>query len=116
FVAMIAAARSFDLHSESGQISAVRWLSFSVLVAGALQIAMLVPSLRAVGFRFHPSFHFWTPAVRRMVALTIPVALSAGVLQISVLMDNDLAFVLSQARWRSVFRLFAIAVSDPMAA
>ena len=31
-----------------------------------------------------------------MVTLTIPVALSAGVLQISVLMDKGIAFVLSQ--------------------
>lgn len=114
-VAMIAAARSFDLHSDAGQVAAVRWLSYSVLVAGALQIAMLLPSLRAVGFHFHPSFHFWTPAVRRMVTLTIPVALSAGVLQISVLMDKGIAFVLSQGPGRSVFHLFGIALSYPMA-
>jgi putative peptidoglycan lipid II flippase len=114
-VAMVAAARTFDLASESGQISAVRWLSFSVLIAGAVQVGMLFPSLRAVGFRFSPSFHFWTPAVRKMVMMTIPVALSAGVLQISVLMDKGIAFVLSQGPGRSVFHFLGHAVSYPMA-
>jgi putative peptidoglycan lipid II flippase len=114
-IAMIAAARMVDLHSEAGQIQAVRWLSFSVLIAGAFQILMLLPSLRAVGFRFHPSFHFWTPQVRRMVTLTIPVALSAAVLQISVLMDKGFAFLLSQGPGRSVFHLFGHTLTYPMA-
>ncbi|HEX3357710.1 MAG TPA: lipid II flippase MurJ, partial [Tepidisphaeraceae bacterium] len=104
-----------DLHSDAGQVAAVRWLSYSVIVAGALQVAMLLPSLRAVGFRFHPSFHFWTPQVRRMVTLTIPVALSAAVLQISVLMDKGFAFLLSQGPGRSVFHLFGHTLTYPMA-
>ena len=93
----------------------MRWLSVSVLIAGVFQIGMLFPSLRAVGFRFHPSFHFWTPAVRKMVTMTVPVALSAGVLQISVLMDKGIAFVLSQGPGRSVFHFLGHAISYPMA-
>ena len=114
-IAMIAAARMIDLRSDAGQIQAVRWLSVSVLIAGAVQVLMLLPSLRAVGFRFHPSFHFWTPAVRRMVKMTIPVAISAAVLQISVLMDKGIAFALSQGPGRSIFHLFGHAFVYPMA-
>jgi putative peptidoglycan lipid II flippase len=50
-----------------------------------------------------------------MVTLTIPVALSAGVLQVSVLMDKGVAFILSQRKDASVFHLFGHAISYPMA-
>src|SRR5205823_13320355 len=43
-IAMIAAARVHDLHTEAGRNAAVRWLSWSVLIAGVLQIAVLLPS------------------------------------------------------------------------
>src|SRR5688572_3314481 len=114
-VPLIAAAARFDLQSEAGQTSAVVWLSVSALVAGVLQVVMLLPSLRAVGFRFRPILHFWTPAVRNMIRLTIPVALGAGVLQISVLLDKGLAFVLSEGPGRSVLTLGSWSVSLPMA-
>lgn len=72
------------------------WLAFFVLVAGALQLAVLIPGLRKVGFRFRFDAGLWTPAVRRMVRLTVPVALGAGVLQLSVLLDKGIAMGLMQ--------------------
>ncbi|MGH7214235.1 MAG: lipid II flippase MurJ, partial [Tepidisphaeraceae bacterium] len=45
-IAMVLASVFFDLHTEAGRDSAVRWLSASVLVAGVIQITMLLPSLR----------------------------------------------------------------------
>jgi putative peptidoglycan lipid II flippase len=72
------------------------WLGFAVLVAGVLQLLILWPGLRAVGFRFKAVLHFWTPAVRRMLKLTLPVAIGAGVLQISVLLDKGISLLLSQ--------------------
>ncbi len=95
-VAMIAAARAHDLKTDAGQLAAVRWLAFSVLIAGGLQFLILLPSLRAAGFRFHAMLHFMTPAVRKMIQMTIPVALGAGVLQISTLLDKAVAFYLSR--------------------
>src|SRR4051812_25259788 len=114
-VAMIAAARLHDLHTEPGQIAAVRWLSWSVLVAGVGQIAILLPSLRAAGFRFTLMLHFWTPAVRNMIRLSIPVALGLGVLQISTLLDKGIAFVFSQGPGREYFHLLGRAIRFPMA-
>jgi putative peptidoglycan lipid II flippase len=114
-IAMIAAARTHDLKTDAGQLAAVRWLSISVLIAGVLQIAILLPSLRAVGFRFHAMLHFMTPAVRRMVKLTIPVALSAGVLQISTLMDKGIAFYLSRTPTDLYMHWFGHAIRFPMA-
>jgi putative peptidoglycan lipid II flippase len=114
-VAMMAAAARFDLSDDIQQTHAVMWLAASVLVAGLLQVGMLVPSLRAVGFRFRVALHFWTPAVRNMIRMTIPVALGAGVLQISVLLDKGLAFVLSEGPGRSVLTLGAWTIPLPMA-
>ncbi len=67
-----------------------------VLIAGVLQVSILLPGLRAVGFRFRLIPHFWTPAVKRMLKLTVPVAVGAGVLQLSVLLDKGIALALMQ--------------------
>jgi peptidoglycan biosynthesis protein MviN/MurJ (putative lipid II flippase) len=54
-----------------------------------------LPSLRAAGFSVRAIFHVLTPAVRKMLKMTVPVALGAGVLQVSVLLDKAIAFFLS---------------------
>ena len=78
------------------QTTLAYWLSFFVLIAGVLQASILFPELRAVGFRFEPVLHFWTPAIRKMLKLTVPVALGAGVLQLSVLLDKGISVMLMQ--------------------
>jgi putative peptidoglycan lipid II flippase len=90
-------------------------LSVSVLIAGGLQIVSLLPSLRAAGFRFRTIFHVLTPAVRKMLTMTVPVALGAAVLQISVLLDKAIAFFLSQGPGRTSFELFGHVINYPMA-
>ena len=76
------------------QIHLAYWLAGSVLIAGGLQLAVLLPALKQVGFRFRVVPNFWTPAVRRMLALSMPVALGAGVLQLSVLLDKGISWFL----------------------
>jgi putative peptidoglycan lipid II flippase len=95
-IAILSAAHLWDLKTEAGQSRGVFWLSVTVLIAGVVQVLVLAPSLRAVGFRFQPVFHFWTPQVQRMLKLTIPVALGAGVLQLSVMLDKGLSLLLAQ--------------------
>lgn len=67
-----------------------------MLVAGVLQWLILLPALKATGFRFKLVPHFWTPMVRRMLKLTVPVAFGAGVLQLSVLLDKGISTALMQ--------------------
>ena len=67
------------------------WLAGFVLVAGVLQVCVLLPALKQVGFRFQFVLHFWTPAIRKMLKLSLPVALGAGVLQLSVLLDKGIS-------------------------
>lgn len=94
-VAIVGVARAYDLTSEAGQRAAVWWLAVSVLVAGAAQVALLAPSLAKCGFRFRLTTHIWTPALRRMLWMTLPVALSLGVLQIGVVLDKQIALMMS---------------------
>jgi putative peptidoglycan lipid II flippase len=76
------------------QTTLVYWLAFFVLVAGVLQIVALMPALRDVGFRFRFATGFWSEPVRRMLRMTVPVALGAGVLQLSVLLDKGISVAL----------------------
>ena len=71
-------------------------LAVGVLVAGVLQVMVLMPALRAIGFRIRFDLPAWTPDTRRMLQLSIPVALGAGVLQLSVLLDKGIAMGLMQ--------------------
>ncbi len=76
------------------QITLSYWLAGVVLLAGCLQVAVLLPALKGVGFGFKFVANFWTPTIRRMLILSIPVALSAGVLQLSVFLDKGISYVL----------------------
>jgi len=67
-----------------------------VLVAGVLQVMVLMPALRAIGFRIRFDLPAWTPDTRRMLQLSIPVALGAAVLQTSVMLDKGISFALMQ--------------------
>jgi putative peptidoglycan lipid II flippase len=80
------------------QTTLAYWLSFFVLIAGVMQFSILLPGLRAVGFRFKLVLHFWTPAIRKMLKMSIPVAMGAGVLQLSVLLDKGISVALMSGR------------------
>jgi len=90
------------------------WLCGAVLVAGVMQVAILLPELRAVGFRLHWTKHLWTPQVKQMLRLSVPVAMSAGVLQISVLMDKGISLLLSRAPGHDTFGFLGLAIRYPM--
>src|SRR5688572_25365872 len=92
----VAGAYLWDMGTEAGRVRAVYLVSVLVLVAGVLQVLSLVPALRSVGFRFDLSATFRTPAIARMLKLSIPVAIGAGVLQLSVVLDRSIAYFLAQ--------------------
>jgi len=94
-VATLLGAQVFDLRTQEGQRQAIYLVSLSVLAGGVLQVLMLVPSLRGAGFRFTWGA-IWTPAIRTMVKLSLPVALGAVVMQVSVLLDRAISLLLAQ--------------------
>jgi putative peptidoglycan lipid II flippase len=93
----ILGARFWSMSTIAGQTSAIYFLTLFVLIAGVAQILMLLPSLRAVGFRFDFRAGFWTPPIRNMVMLSLPVAIGAGVLQLSVLLDRGISLLLARS-------------------
>jgi putative peptidoglycan lipid II flippase len=111
-------ARIWDLNTEEGRVSAIVVVSISVLVAGVVQVLMLLPALRGIGFRFQ-LVNFWTEPVKRMLKLSLPVAMGAGVLQISILIDRAMSFLLASSvdengRMIEYFRLFGQTIHYPM--
>lgn len=78
------------------QATLTYWLAGFVVVAGVLQVLLLLPSLNRAGFRFRLAIGVWTPMTRTMLRLTVPVALGAGVMQLSVLLDRGLSTLLMQ--------------------
>jgi putative peptidoglycan lipid II flippase len=102
--------------NEHLQIRLAYWLSFFVLVAGCIQFSMLIPALRQAGFRLMWVGNFWTPAVRKLLKLSLPVAFSAGVLQISVLLDKSITLFLTRSENPTEkLRLFGHVLNYPMA-
>ncbi len=92
----VAGAYWFGVKDPAQQSRAIFVVAVAVLLAGAAQVLIVLPDLRAVGFRFQPRLNFWTPAVRKMLHLSIPVALAAAVLQASTLLDRFVAFLLAR--------------------
>ncbi|MGD0541015.1 MAG: murein biosynthesis integral membrane protein MurJ, partial [Tepidisphaeraceae bacterium] len=102
--------------NEELQIRLAYWLSCFVLIAGCLQITMLVPALRRSGFRPMWVGNIWTPAIRKLLKLSLPVAFSAGVLQISVLLDKSITLFLTRSENPAEkLQLFGRAFNYPMA-
>lgn len=114
-ITIVAMGLIFDLSTPAGRIAGTYGLAAAVLVAGLLQIAVLVPSLRKIGFRYHPTVFVLTPAVRAMLASSVPVFLGAGVLQIGVLLDKLIALMLSGTATATHFTLFGQSIAYPMA-
>jgi len=89
-------------------------LAVAVLVAGALQVLILWPVLKAVGFQLRLSAKAWTPDTRQMLRLSIPVAIGAAVLQTSVLLDKAISYGLMQGDGYTHFSLFGYLIAYPM--
>ena len=71
-------------------------LAVAVLVAGAMQVLVLLPALREAGFRWRVRLPAWTTDTKKMLRLSLPVALGAAVLQTSVLLDKGISYTLMQ--------------------
>ena len=73
-------APSFDLHRTTG-------MAVGVLVGGALQFLIQVPSTWRVGFRYQPLLSFRDERVRQVMRLIGPATLGVAALQINVLVN-----------------------------
>ena len=77
-------APSFELHRTTG-------MAVGVLVGGALQFLIQVPSMRRVGFRYQPLLSFRDERVRQVMRLIGPAILGVAALQVNVLVNSIFA-------------------------
>jgi putative peptidoglycan lipid II flippase len=66
-------------------------LAVGTLVGGALQLAVQLPSLRRLGYRFHPDFRWRDPGIRSILALMGPSVIAASTTQVNVLVNSIFA-------------------------
>jgi putative peptidoglycan lipid II flippase len=89
-VAMIAAL-GYGLWSGATAVSIAYYLSWAVLAAGLLQMAVLYAGVRfagmSIGFR-RPKM---TPGVKRLLLLALPAAVTGGVTQINLIIGQAVA-------------------------
>ncbi|WP_428940747.1 murein biosynthesis integral membrane protein MurJ [Fontivita pretiosa] len=107
-------AKTFDLTDRVQQITAAYWLCGGVLLAGVAQMLILFPSLRAAGFRFRIMLGCWTPAVKQLMLLTLPLAGGAGVLQIGVMLDKGIGQFLAAGPGYETLSVFGYVIRVPL--
>ena len=66
-------------------------MAVGVLVGGALQFLIQVPSMRRVGFHYQPLLSFRDERVRQVMRLIGPAILGVAALQINVLVNSIFA-------------------------
>jgi len=66
-------------------------LSIGTLIGGLWQLAAQFPSLRRVGYRYRPDFHWRDQGVRTVLALMGPAVIAASAVQVNVLVNSAFA-------------------------
>jgi len=66
-------------------------LSIGTLIGGLWQLTAQFPSLRRVGYKYHPDFHWRDQGVRTVLTLMGPAVIAASAVQINVLVNSAFA-------------------------
>ncbi|WP_018688937.1 murein biosynthesis integral membrane protein MurJ [Ahrensia kielensis] len=66
-------------------------LAIGVLFSGVLQLGILVLGMKKVGFSFKPRKPRMSPAIKRLLALAAPAALTGGLIQINLVVGQIIA-------------------------
>jgi putative peptidoglycan lipid II flippase len=86
-------------------------LAIGTLCGGALQLAVQLPSLRRLGYRYHPDFRWRDPGVAAILALMGPSVIAASTTQFNVLVNSMFASTLGDGTifWLAIaFRLMQL--------
>jgi len=78
------------------QIAQAYALAACVVVAGVFQLALQLPTLRQLGFRFQTRWHEARPAVHDIFRAMLPVMFGLSIEQINTLLDGLIAWGFSQ--------------------
>ncbi len=69
--------------------------SIGVVIGAALYFLVQVPSLKKIGFTYHPSLNIHHPAVKQILILLVPVLIGLSASQINLFVNQNLASTLS---------------------
>ena len=86
-------------------------LSIATLIGGLLQLAVQLPWLRRVGFRFYPDFKWRDPGVRTILGMMGPAMIAASAVQVNVAVNSIFASGLGDGpiTWLNIaFRLMQL--------
>jgi len=86
-------------------------LAFATVFGGALQLAVQLPSLARLGYRFHPDFHWRDAGVKAILLLMGPSVIAASTTQFNVLVNSMFASSLGDGPifWLAIaFRLMQL--------
>jgi putative peptidoglycan lipid II flippase len=86
-------------------------LAFATVIGGGLQLAVQLPSLARLGYRFRPDFHWRDPGVRAILLLMGPAVIAASTTQVNVLINSIFASTLGDGAifWLAIaFRLMQL--------
>ncbi len=72
----------------------LRILALVILISGIVQVAVDIPPLYRIGFRPRWILEFWDQGLKKTLQLILPAILSFAVVQINLLVDMTLGFVL----------------------
>jgi putative peptidoglycan lipid II flippase len=82
--------------------------AIGVLVATAVQLAMVVPVLRRVGFPLRISLDWRDPRVKQVLALMLPVSLGLGVINVDLVIKSAIGTLISEGAPRAIDAAFRI--------
>jgi putative peptidoglycan lipid II flippase len=110
----IAAGAGMWLAGLGGRAAVLAW-SVGTLLASAAQAAVLLPSLRRLGYRPRPQLRglFSHPGVRRIVALMLPAIVGVAAVQLNVFVNTRFAASLGDgavAQVEYAFRIFFLPI------
>ncbi|MGE5193335.1 MAG: murein biosynthesis integral membrane protein MurJ, partial [Deltaproteobacteria bacterium] len=86
---------------EPDRVAQAYALAACIVIAGVLQLALQLPTLHRLGFRFDRHWQSVRPAVREIARAMVPVTLGLSITQINTALDRLLAWTLTQPADRS---------------
>ena len=75
-------------------IGRIRWLSYALLLAGVLHVAVEIPPLLKIGFSFRWVWNASYEGLRKVWRLLLPVVLSFAIVQINITVDMTLGMLI----------------------
>jgi putative peptidoglycan lipid II flippase len=70
---------------------AIVGMAFGTLIGGFLQLAVQLPSLKAIGFRFVPILNLNDPGLVRVLKLMVPATIGLSATQINIFINTNFA-------------------------